>query len=122
MSGPVGSTFTISPSRSNSQTRHGAAGEPAAQAGVVEQLARMSRGGRAGRDRRATPRSRSAAARADGNGDHVLLEPLVVADPGIAAGRQHVDEAVFGDHLEPDVGIGGEKGRHDARAGRGAPR
>ena len=52
-------------------------------------------------------------ARADRHGDHVLLEPLVVADAGIAAGRQHVDEAVLGDHLQPDVGIGREEGRHD---------
>ena len=42
-------------------------------------------------------------ARADRHRDHVLLQPLVVADAGIAAGRQHVDEAVLGDHLQPDV-------------------
>ena len=52
-------------------------------------------------------------ARPDRHRDHVLLQPLVVADAGVAAGRQHVDEAVLDDHLQPDVRIGGEEGRHD---------
>ena len=54
-------------------------------------------------------------ARSDRHGDHVLLQPLVVADAGVAAGREHVDETVLGDHFEPDVGIGGEERRHDRR-------
>ena len=102
--------------------RRRAAREAAAQAGVAEQLARMLRpavaieiGGRGGG-------GEALHARADRHRDHVLLEPLVVADAGVAAGREHVDEAVLGDHLQPDVGIGGEKRRHDARAARAAPR
>ena len=91
---------------------------------MVEQIARMCRAaapveiGRRGGGREAL------LARADRNGDHVLLEPLVVADAGVAAGRQHVDETVLGDHLEADVGIGGEEGRHDAgqHQARGADR
>ena len=33
--------------------------------------------------------------RSDGNGHHIPLEAFVVADPRIAAGRQHIDEAVL---------------------------
>ncbi len=50
---------------------------------------------------------------ANRHGYHVLLEPLFVTDPCIAAGCQHVDEAVFGNHLEADVRIGSEEGWHD---------
>ncbi len=63
--------------------------------------------GRRGRGREALH------ARPDRHRDHVLLQPLVVADAGVAAGGQHVDEAVLRDDLQPDVGIGGEEGRHD---------
>ena len=52
-------------------------------------------------------------ARADRHGDHVLLQPFVVADTGVAAGGEKIDEAFLRHHLQPDVGIGFEKGRHD---------
>ena len=59
-------------------------------------------------------------ARTDRHRDHVLFQPLVIADAGVASGRQHVDEAVLRDHLQDDVGIGGEKawddrGQHQPR-------
>ena len=87
--------------------------ERAAQAGVAEQLAWVLRpatsieidGGSGGRE--------ALHARPDRHRDHVLLQPLVVADAGVAPGRQHIDEAVLGDHLELDIGIGGEEGRND---------
>jgi len=51
-----------------------------------------------------------------------LLQQLVVADAGVAAGGEHVDEAVLGDYLQPDVGIGGQEGRNDARKAPAARR
>ena len=55
----------------------------------------------------------SLQTRPDGNGDHVLLQPVVVADAGVTASCQDVDEAVVGDHLQTDFRIGDEEGRHD---------
>src|SRR5580693_1144886 len=49
----------------------------------------------------------------DRNRDHVLLQPLVIADAGVAPRRQQVDEVVLGNDLEPDFGICGEEARHD---------
>jgi hypothetical protein len=46
-------------------------------------------------------------ARSDRNGDHVALDPLLVADAGVEAGSDHVDEVVAGDDLEPHPRIGG---------------
>ena len=44
-------------------------------------------------------RSREALdARSDRYRDHVLFKPLVVADAGVAAGGQHIDEILFCDH------------------------
>ena len=51
-------------------------------------------------------RRETLLARADRHGDHVLFEPLVIADAGVAAGRKHIDETVLGDHFQPDFGIG----------------
>ena len=62
-----------------------------------------------GRRRRGEPLD----ARSDRNCDHVLLQPLVVADAGVATRSQHVDEAVLGDDLHLDVGIGGEEAGQD---------
>ena len=114
-SGPVGSTRTTSPSRSNSQGGIAPLGEAAAQAGMAEQVARMLRPAVAVEIGRGGGGGEALDARADRHRDHVLLQPLVVADAGVAAGREHVDEAVLGDDLQPDVGIGGEERRHDAR-------
>jgi hypothetical protein len=44
-----------------------------------------------------------------------LFEPLIVADAGIAAGGEHVDECVLGDNFQLDVGIGGEERWDDRR-------
>ena len=52
-------------------------------------------------------------ARADRDRDHVLREPLLVADAGIACRRQDVDEALVDDDLQPDVGIRGQERRHE---------
>ena len=122
ISGPVGSTSHHLAVALELPGRHRAAGEPAAQAGMVEQVARML--GSAARIEIGRRRGGGEAlhARPDRHGDHVLLQPLVVADAGVAAGRQHVDEAVLDDDLQPDVGIGREKRRHDRAAAPGAPR
>jgi hypothetical protein len=109
---PGGIDAHISPSRSNSQTasrrwRSGRAGRRGEQVARMRGPAARVEIGRRGRG------GEALHARADRHRDHVLLQPFVVADAGVAAGRQHVDEAVLGDHLEPDVGIGGEEGRHD---------
>ena len=91
--------------------RHGAAREAAAQARVLEQVARM-RGPAMRREivRRGGGRE-ALDARTDRHRDHVLLEPLVVADAGVAAAGEHVDETVLDDHLQPDLRIGLEERR-----------
>ena len=48
-----------------------------------------------------------------GTRDHVLLQPFVVANAGVAAGGQHVHEAVLGGDFQLDVGIGRQEGWHD---------
>ena len=64
---------------------------------MVENVARVTRltmrreiGRRRGGDETLLPR-------ADRHGDHVLLQPLVIANAGIEAGGQHIDETVVGD-------------------------
>lgn len=54
-------------------------------------------------------------ARTDRQCDHVLFQPLVVADAGIAARSQHVHEAVLCDDLHPDTRMRGKEDRHDRR-------
>ena len=89
------------------------AGEAAAQTSVAEQIARMR--GPAATVEISGRRGGGEAlhARPDRHRDHVLLQPLIEADAGVAAGGDHVDETVFADDLKLDVGIGGEKRRHD---------
>jgi len=95
--------------------RHCPAGEAAAQACVAEQVARvlgsavaLQIGGRSGR-------REALDARPDRHGDHVFLQPFVVADTRVTPGRKNVDEAVVGDHLQSDLRISGEEGRNDRR-------
>ena len=82
---------------------------------MAEQIARVLRPAMAIEIGRGGAEWQSAAARADRHRDHVLLQPLVVADAGVATGREHVDETVLGDHLQADVRIGGEERRNDRR-------
>src|SRR4029077_6305367 len=84
---------------------HCTAAVAAAEAEVVEQLARVLRpasaiqvGGRGGGWETLHPGAERA-------GDHVALAPLVIANARIAARGKHVDEAVLGEYLEPDIGI-----------------
>ncbi len=42
----------------------------------------------------------------DRDGDHVALDPFLVAHPCIATGRQHIDEAVVGADLQGDAWVG----------------
>ena len=58
-------------------------------------------------------RGEALDARTDRDRDHVLLEPLFVADPGIAARGQHIDETALDDDLQPDVRIGLQERRDD---------
>ena len=82
---------------------------------MIEQVARMPRLPVRGKISGRGGRGEALRARADRYRDHVLLQPLAVADAGVAAGGEHIDEAVIGDHFETDVGIGREKTRHDCR-------
>ena len=93
--------------------RRPAAREAAADAGMVQKVARVLRTAAPVEIGRRRDRGEALLARADRHGDHVLFEPLVVADAGIAARGQHIDEAVLGDHVEADVRIGGQERRHD---------
>ena len=81
-----------------------------------QQVVRMRRAAVRGADRRARRRSTKRWVRGPiGIGDHVALQALVVADAGVEAGRQHVDEAVLGDHLQRDARVGGEEPADDRR-------
>ena len=94
---------------------HRSAGETAAQAAVVEQVARMGWPPApvevGGRGRCGEP----LLTRPDGNGNHVLFQPLVVTYARIAAGLEHVNEAILRDDVQANVGIGGKEGWDDAR-------
>jgi len=82
---------------------------------VLQQVARV-RGPTAGFEVGGRGRGRHALpAWADGDGDHVLLEPLLVADAGVAARGQHVNETLLDHHVKADVGIGGLELRHQRR-------
>ncbi len=82
---------------------------------MAEQVARVLRPAMAIKVGRAGGGGKALQARSDRHRDHVLLQPLVVADACVASGGQHINEALLGDHLQPDLGIGGEKGRNDRR-------
>ncbi len=47
--------------------------------------------------------------------NHVLLKTFFIADTGIAAGGQHVDEALFRNNFQLYFGISGQESRHDGR-------
>src|SRR6185437_6373031 len=51
--------------------------------------------------------------RPDRHRDHVLVEPLLVADAGVATGGEDIDEALLGDDLDDNARIFPEEGRHD---------
>ncbi len=50
----------------------------------------------------------------DRDRDHVLLQPLLIADAGIAAGGKQIDKTLVRDDLDADIGIDGQEGRKDA--------
>ena len=104
-SGPSGTIFTTSPSRSNSHACVDAAGEAMADAGMVEQVARVLRPAARGEIGRRGGGGETLLARPDRHGDHVALQPLVVADAGVEAGGEHVDEGVLGRDLQHDAGM-----------------
>lgn len=86
--------------------RNRAAEEFPHQAGVLQQLARM-RGHAAPRQVGRRARHREALrARADRDGDHVLLQPLAIADAGVAATGDDIDKIVIDHQLDPDLRIG----------------
>ena len=95
--------------------RHGPAGEAHPQAGVLQQVTGMQRPTAAREIARRGGRRHALATRADGQGDHVLLQAFLVADAGIAARRHDVDEAFVDHHFQSDVRIGGEERRHQGR-------
>ena len=83
----------------------GAAREPVADAGMVDEVARVGGravGGEIGRRRRGDIMLDPGP---DRNRDHVALDPLLVADAGVEAGPDHVDECVVGGDLEHDPRI-----------------
>jgi hypothetical protein len=84
--------------------RPGASGEARAQAPVLQEITRML-GGPV--DRQIPGRSGSVEAldaRANRHGDHVLLQALVVTDSRVAAGREHVHEAILDRQCETEPG------------------
>src|SRR5262249_55035675 len=83
--------------------RRDAAGKAAPKAGMAEQLARVRRAAAALEVVGRGGGGEALHAGTDRDGDHVLLQPLLVADAGIAPGRDDVDKAFLRDHLEPDL-------------------
>ena len=80
---------------------------------MVEQVTRMARAAVAIKIDGRRGDGHALDTRSDRHRDHVLLQPLVVADAGIAARGEHIDEAVLRDDLQPDVWVEGEEARHD---------
>src|SRR5690348_13685071 len=52
-------------------------------------------------------------ARADRHRNHVLLQSLVITDPGITSGSQNIDEAILSYYVQPDLRICREERWHD---------
>ncbi|MFK4577758.1 hypothetical protein ABIF83_001205 [Bradyrhizobium ottawaense] len=113
-SGPLGSTRTISPSRSNS---HGATIAPderrLPRQACVDKLARMIGPAVAIQVIWRGSGCKALNARTDWNRHHVLLQTLVVSDASITTSGQNVDKVILRNHFQPDVRISGEKGRRD---------
>src|SRR5712671_7574569 len=90
-----------------------AARKAMADAGVAEQILRVigpaMRRQIGGRGRRRV----ALDSRTDRHRDHVLLQPLVVADAGVEACGQHIDEAVLGGDLHRDSWIRLQEALHD---------
>ena len=63
-------------------------------------------------------RRKALSARPDRHSNHVLLQSLVVADAGVAARCQHIDETFLHHQFHPDIGIGAQEGRENGRQDR----
>src|SRR6185437_5554878 len=87
--------------------------EPPEQAGMAQEVARMTRPATAIEIVRRGGSRKALHPRADGHGDHFLLEPLAIADSGIASGREDIDEALLGNDLQPDLRKRRQERRHD---------
>src|SRR5258708_29278744 len=92
---------------------HRPSGKLAAQACMREQVARVPGSPVRVEIGWRCSRSETLHAWADRDGDHVLLEPLVIANAGVAADRQYIDEAVLNHDLHADIGISLEERRDD---------
>ncbi len=92
---------------------HRATGEAAAEARVIEELARMLRATMAIEVGGSRSSREALGTRTDGHCDHVLLQALFITDPGVETGSEHIDEAILSNHLQANVRIGCEEARHD---------
>jgi len=96
----------------------------AAQARVRKQVARVL-GSAAGVEvARSRSRGKTLHTRPDRNGDHVLLEPFLIANARVAPDGKHIDEPILYHDLHADVGIGLQERCDDGRQydARGARR
>ena len=87
------------------RTCKGPAAEAPQQAGVIEQVSRMGGpsstieiGGCGSKDE-------TLPAGSDRHCDHVLFQAIIVSDPGIRTGGEHVDETVLCDDLDVDLRV-----------------
>jgi hypothetical protein len=87
--------------------------ESALQTAMAEQIARVVRPSMSIEVGRGGAHGETVVARPDRHRDHVLLQPLAVANAGIATGRKEIDETLLGDHFEANVRIGCEERRND---------
>jgi hypothetical protein len=94
---------------------HRPARKPALQTGMAEQIARVLRSSASIEIGRGRAQGKTLLTRTDRHRNHVLLQPLAIADAGVATGREHVDETFLGDDLQANVWIGGEERRNDRR-------
>ena len=93
-----------------------AARKPVADAGVVDEVARVGRAPMRGEIGWRSSGDIALHPRTDRDRDHVALDPLLVADAGVEAVPDHVDQVVVRGDLEAHSGKGGkEAGRIGGR-------
>jgi hypothetical protein len=86
-----------------------------ANAIMHKQILRCFRGAPRGQIGRRSRKRKALLTRADRHRNHVLLQPLIIANTRVAPSFDDVDKVLIRDNLQTDIGIGYKKRRHDMR-------